>query len=269
MNIDPDLIERAITKKTRAIAVVHLFGKLCDMDRVLAIAKKHKVAVIEDMAQSLGARRGGVASGAFGDIAAISFYPTKNLGGIGEGGMVLSKRADVFERAKNLRVHGMAEHTYYHDMIGINSRLDEIKACALLEKFPHLEEWNRKRIENAMFYNKSLRDLPVMLPENDGKGDHIFHQYVMRVERRDELKDFLLKKGIQTGIYYPLPLHLQPCFKYLGYKKGNLKEAEAAALTSLALPVFPELKKTEKEHIMASIREFYEKSSGSKGAKAR
>ncbi len=269
MNIDPDLIERAITKKTRAIAVVHLFGKLCDMDRVLAIAKKHKVAVIEDMAQSLGARRGGVASGAFGDIAAISFYPTKNLGGIGEGGMVLSKRADVFERAKNLRVHGMAEHTYYHDMIGINSRLDEIKACALLEKFPHLEEWNRKRIENAMFYNKSLRDLPVMLPENDGKGDHIFHQYVMRVERRDEMKDFLLKKGIQTGIYYPLPLHLQPCFKYLGYKKGNLKEAEAAALTSLALPVFPELKKTEKEHIMASIREFYEKSSGSKGAKAR
>lgn len=269
MNMDPGLLEQAITPKTRAIMVVHLFGKLCDMDAVRAVAEKHGLAVIEDMAQSFGARRGGVASGAFGDIAAISFYPTKNLGGIGEGGMVLTKRADLFERARKLRVHGMNEHAYHHEMIGINSRLDEIKACALVEKFPSMEEWNRKRIANAMYYNGAFGDLPIKLPENDGKGDHIFHQYVIRLERRDELKGFLQNKGVQTGIYYPLPLHLQECFGYLGYKKGTFRVAEEAALTSLALPVYPELKKTEKEYIVASVREFFGKGPTSRGGKAR
>ena len=257
MNIDPDLIERAITPKTRAIIVVHLFGKLCDMDRVRTLAEKHRLAVVEDMAQSLGAGRNNIASGAFGDIAAVSFYPTKNLGGIGEGGMVLTKRADLFGRAKKLRVHGMGDQTYRHEMIGINSRLDEIKACALAEKLPYLEGWNRKRIENALYYNRKLADLPVGLPDTEGKGDHIFHQYVVRVERRDELKAYLQHKGVQTGIYYPLPLHLQDCFAYLGYKKGDFKEAELASLTSLALPVYPEMKKVEKEYVIASVREFF------------
>jgi dTDP-4-amino-4,6-dideoxygalactose transaminase len=209
------------------------------------------------MAQSLGARRDGVASGAFGDIAATSFYPTKNLGGIGEGGMVLTRRKDLFERAKKLRVHGMNETVYHHEIIGFNSRLDEIKACALLEKFPLLEGWNKRRIENALFYNRRLAGLPVSLPETTGEGDHIFHQYVIRTEKRDELKAFLLEKGVQTGIYYPLPLHLQECFASLGYRKGDLPEAEAASLTSLALPVFPELKKAEKVYITSSIREFF------------
>ncbi len=257
MNIDPGLIERAITPKTRAIIVVHLFGKLCDMERVRGLAEKHGLAVVEDMAQSLGARRDDTASGAFGDIAALSFYPTKNLGGIGEGGMVLTKRADLFERARKLRVHGMGDQTYRHEMIGINSRLDEIKACALAEKFPFLPGWNQKRIENAMYYNRKLGDLPVGLPDAGGKGDHIFHQYVIRVERRDELKSFLQEKGVQTGIYYPLPLHLQDCFGYLGYKKGDFRETELASLTSLALPIYPELKKIEKEYVVASIREFF------------
>jgi dTDP-4-amino-4,6-dideoxygalactose transaminase len=257
MNIDPDLIERAITPKTRAIIVVHLFGKLCDMDRVRKLAEKHRLAVVEDMAQSLGARRNNIASGAFGDIAAVSFYPTKNLGGIGEGGMVLTKRADLFGRVRKLRVHGMGDQVYRHEMIGINSRLDEIKACALAEKLPHLEGWNRKRIENAIYYNRKLGHLPLGLPDVEGKGDHIFHQYVIRVERRDELKAYLQQKGVQTGIYYPLPLHLQDCFAYLGYKKGAFKEAELASLTSLALPIYPELKKAEKDYVIASIREFF------------
>lgn len=257
MNIDPALIERAITPATRAITVVHLFGKLCDMDAVNTIAKRRGIAVIEDMAQSLGARRDGVASGAFGDIGAISFYPTKNLGGMGEGGMVLTRRDDLYGRAKKLRVHGMGERTYHHEMIGFNSRLDEIKACALLEKFPYLEEWNKKRIANAVYYNKKLQDLPIRLPLTDGSGDHIFHQYVIRTKRRDELKTYLQQKGIATGIYYPLPLHMQDCFDYLGYKAGDFKEAEASSLTSLALPVYPELKKTEKDYIVNSIREFF------------
>jgi dTDP-4-amino-4,6-dideoxygalactose transaminase len=259
MNIDPALLEKAITPRTRAITVVHLFGKLCDMERVCSIARKHRLPVIEDMAQSLGARRSNLASGAFGDIAAVSFYPTKNLGGIGEGGMVLTQRDDLFERARKLRVHGMGERAYRHEMIGINSRLDEIKACALVEKFPYLEEWNRKRIENGLFYNRALGDLPLGLPETEGAGDHIFHQYVVRTDQRDALKGFLQEKGIQTGIYYPLPLHLQDCFAYLGYGPGSFREAEKASLTSLALPVFPELKKAEKAYIVASIREFFDK----------
>ena len=165
MNINPALIERAITPRTKAITVVHLFGKLCDMDAINAIAKKHGLAVIEDMAQSLGAWRNGVSSGAFGDIAAVSFYPTKNLGGIGEGGMVLTRRDDLGARARKLRVHGMGQATYHHEMIGINSRLDEIKACALVEKFPYLEEWNKKRRANALYYNKKLADLPIRFPK--------------------------------------------------------------------------------------------------------
>jgi dTDP-4-amino-4,6-dideoxygalactose transaminase len=257
MNIDPALIEQAITPATRAITVVHLFGKLCDMDAIVGIAKRHGLSLIEDMAQSLGARRNGVASGAFGDIGTTSFYPTKNLGGPGEGGMVLTGRADLYERAKSLRIHGMSSKTYHHELLGFNSRLDEIKSCTLLEKFPHLEEWNRKRIANAMYYNEKLKDLPVGLPLTDGSGDHIFHQYVVKAERRDELRAFLHEKGIASGIYYPLPLHLQDCFAYLGYKEGDFKVSEESSRTSLALPVFPELKKAQKDYIVRSIREFF------------
>jgi len=263
LNIDPGLIERAVTPRTRAITVVHLFGKLCDMERIMAVAAKHGLSVIEDMAQSLGARRNGTASGAFGDIAALSFYPTKNLGGVGEGGMVLSLRDDLGERVRKLRSHGV-DAPYHHEMIGLNARLDEIRACALVEKLPFLEEWNRRRIGNGLHYNEALADLPIILPKTDGLGDHIFHQYVIRVEQRDALRAYLQEKGIGSGIYYPLPLHLQPCFAHLGYKPGDCKVAEAAAATSLALPVFPELKKAEKEYILASIREFFRTYSNSK-----
>lgn len=257
LNIDPELVEGAITPKTKAIIVVHLFGNLCNIERICKIGEKHRIPIVEDMAQSLGARRNAQMSGSFGDIAALSFYPTKNLGGIGEGGMVVTKRKDLGEKVKRLRVHGMDNTPYHHELIGINSRLDEIKACALVAKFPYLESWNRKRIENARFYNKKLRDLPIILPELDNDTSHIIHQYVLRIKERDKLQGFLRQKGIQTGIYYPVPLHLQECFGYLGYKKGSFPISEEAALTSLALPVYPELKKAEKTYIVDSIREFF------------
>ncbi|HPP06156.1 MAG TPA: DegT/DnrJ/EryC1/StrS family aminotransferase [Syntrophorhabdaceae bacterium] len=257
LNIDPQLIARAITDKTKAIIVVHLFGKLCDMDEIVKIGEKYGIPVIEDMAQSLGAQYRGKKAGSFGDIAALSFYPTKNLGGIGEGGMVLTDREDLGEKVKKLRVHGMGVNTYHHEIIGINSRLDEIKAAAIFAKFPYLEEWNRKRWENARFYNEKLKDLPVILPPIPDDGSHIFHHYVIRTQDREGLQTFLKESGIQTGIYYPIPLHLQRCFNYLGYREGLLPVSEDAAKTSLALPVYPELKKTEKEYIVKKIKEFF------------
>lgn len=257
MNINPALIERAITPRTKAVTIVHLFGKVCQMERICDTGQKHGIPIIEDMAQSLGAMRNGKMCGAFGDIAAMSFYPTKNLGGIGEGGMVLSKRKDLGERARKLRVHGMADTPYHHEMIGINSRLDEIKACALVMKFSHLQNWNMRRLKNAKYYNKMLRDLPIVLPKIEDDLSHIFHQYVIRVNERDKLQAFLKEKGIQTGIYYPVPLHLQECFAHFGFKRGDFPEAEKAALTSLALPVYPELKRVEKDYIVQSIRRFF------------
>jgi len=257
LNMNPALLEKAITPKTRAIVVVHLFGKLCNMAEILRIAGKHNIPVVEDMAQSLGARKEGKMSGSFGDIAAVSFYPTKNLGGIGEGGMVLTKRDDLGDKVRKLRVHGMDKTPYHHEMIGFNSRLDEIKACALVVKFPHLDSWNKKRIENARYYNKKFKGLPIMLPNVGDDGSHIIHQYVIRTEKRDALQAFLKERGVQTGIYYPVPLHLQGCFSFLGYKKDSCPVAEKASLTSLALPVYPELTKAEKAYIVKVVREFF------------
>jgi dTDP-4-amino-4,6-dideoxygalactose transaminase len=257
MNIDPLMVEAAVTPKTRAIIVVHLFGKVCDMRSISRIAERHGIPVVEDMAQSLGARLWGNMCGNLGDVAALSFYPTKNLGGIGEGGMVLTKREDLAHRVRMLRVHGMDKVPYLHEIIGINSRLDEIKACALAEKLPYLEAWNKKRIANATFYHRHLKDLPLVLPKLETPGSHVFHQYVIRTEKRDELREHLQTKGVGTGIYYPVPLHLQPCFAYLGYKKEDFPVSEKAALTSMALPVYPELKPAEKEYIVQSIREFF------------
>jgi dTDP-4-amino-4,6-dideoxygalactose transaminase len=257
MNIDPVMIRSAVTPRTKAIIVVHLFGKVCDMRTVSEVAEKRGLAVVEDMAQSLGSRLWGTMCGNFGDIAALSFYPTKNLGGIGEGGMLLTKRKDLAGRAKKLRVHGMDDTPYVHECVGLNSRLDEIKACALVEKLPYLEAWNKKRVANATYYNKYLKDLPVRLPSLDPPGSHVFHQYVIRTEKRDALREHLAGKGVATGIYYPVPLHLQPCFAHLGYKKGDFPVAEEASLTSLALPIYPELKTEQKEYVVQSIREFF------------
>lgn len=257
MNIDPDLIEAAITSRTKAIIIVHLFGKVCNVEKIWNIGQKHGIPIVEDMAQALGARRLERMAGSFGDIAALSFYPTKNLGGIGEGGMVLTKRDDLGEKVRKLRVHGMGTKSYYHEVIGINSRLDEIKACALTVKFPYLEAWNRKRLANATYYNNQLKGLPLTLPIIEDYDTHIFHQYVIRAHPRDRLQDFLKERGIQTGVYYPVPLHLQTCLSYLGYRKGALPVSEKSSHTSLALPVFPELKQTEKKYIVEAVKDFF------------
>ena len=258
MNIDPELIEKAITERTKAILVVHLFGKLCDIDRITAIGKKHNIPVIEDMAQAMGAKKAGRSAGSFGDIAATSFYPTKNLGGIGEGGMVLTMREDLGVKVKKLRVHGMGDKQYIHEMIGLNSRLDEIKALALTVKFDRLVSWNTKRLENAGFYNMNLRDLPVILPVIEDETSHIFHHFVLRTQKRDDLQVYLRENGVMTGVYYPMPLHVQPCFSGLGYKYGDFPVAEDASRTSLALPVFPELKVSEINYIIKKIRSFFD-----------
>ncbi|MCX7965562.1 MAG: DegT/DnrJ/EryC1/StrS family aminotransferase, partial [Syntrophorhabdaceae bacterium] len=176
-----------------------------------------------------------------------------------------TNREDLGEKVKKLRVHGMGGNTYHHEMIGINSRLDEIKAAAIFAKFPYLEEWNRKRLENARFYNEKLKGLPLMLPPIPDDGSHIFHHYVLRTKNREKLQAFLKENGIQTGIYYPIPLHLQECFKYLGYKEGSFPISEDAAKTSLALPVYPELKKVEKEFIVKKINEFFKAKSNENG----
>jgi dTDP-4-amino-4,6-dideoxygalactose transaminase len=174
--------------------------------------------------------------------------------------MVLTRRPDLGDKARKLRVHGMGETPYIHEVIGFNSRLDEIKALALCVKLKKLASWNRTRLETAGYYNMHLRDLPIVLPTIDDETSHIFHHYVIRTVRRDALQLHLREKGIMTGIYYPLPLHLQPCFSYLGFKEGDLPIAEEAARTSLAIPVFPELMKKEKDYIISAIRSFFEKS---------
>lgn len=257
MNIDPEKVKDAITERTKAVIVVHLFGRICDMDRITSLLEGTGIRLIEDMAQSIGAKKNGRMAGSFGDTAALSFYPTKNLGGIGEGGMVLTNSESLAETLRKLRVHGMDKRPYFHEMIGINSRLDEIKAYALYVKLKYLEDWNRKRIENARYYNEVLKDLPILLPEFRDDGSHVYHQYVIRAEKRDELREFLKKNGIETGIYYPLPLHLQKCFQYLGYKEGDFKEAEEASKKALAIPVHPELKEKEREHVARTIRRFF------------
>lgn len=254
MNIDPSLIEGAITEKTKAIIVVHLFGKVAQMDLIQDLARRHRLVLIEDMAQALGARFRGMRAGTFGDVACLSFYPTKNLGGIGEGGMVLTKDEDLYRRLKMLRVHGVDNEPYKHLYLGINSRLDEIKASALVLKLPFLDDWNRERVKIAAFYNEALKGLPVLLPELE---DHVFHLYVVRCRRRNELKEFLKKKGVHTGIYYPLPLHLQPCLSFLGYREGDFLEAENASRESLALPCYPGLKEEDLLYVTSCIREFF------------
>ena len=224
MNIDPGQVEKAITPKTKAIIVVHLFGRICDMKRILAIAEKHGVPDIEDMAQALGARRGGSSAGTFGDIAATSFYPTKNLGGIGEGGMVLTRRPDLGEKVRKLRVHGMGEKPYIHEMIGFNSRLDEIQAAALRVKLPRLDEDNRRRRKIAQYYNDHIMAPGIILPAAAGKGSdsiesdgsHVHHLFVIRHPERDRLQQYLTENGVQTLIHYPIPPH-----KQIAYRQWN------------------------------------------------
>ncbi|HET6701613.1 MAG TPA: DegT/DnrJ/EryC1/StrS family aminotransferase [Gemmatimonadaceae bacterium] len=258
-NLDPRLAAAAVTPRTKAVVPVDLFGQMAEIERFTELMPT--LPVVEDAAQSIGARRTirgrTVMAGEAATIGTLSFFPTKNLGGYGDGGMVVTQDDAIATRLRRLRVHGGARE-YFHDEVGYNSRLDTLQAAVLFAKLPHLEAWSGKRREHARYYDQALADLagvrtPVVRPENES----IFNQYTIRAERRDQLAAHLKKKGIGTKVYYPLPLHLQPCFAHLAYKQGSHPESERAAAEVISLPIFPELTRAQLDETIEGIRSFY------------
>jgi dTDP-4-amino-4,6-dideoxygalactose transaminase len=264
LNIDAHAIAQTVTKKTRAIIPVHLYGQCADMNAVLAAAKKYKLFVIEDAAQAIGADHPLGRAGALGDIGCLSFFPTKNLGALGDAGMVTTNDQALYHELKKLRVHG-AEPKYFHSAVGGNFRIDALQAAALSVKLKHLDRWTKARRDNAARYDElfakhklSQLTLPARVWKNAKlEHDHIFNQYVIRAPQRDALRAHLKTKDVDTEIYYPLPLHLQECFAPLGRKKGELPVSERAAEETLALPVYPELTADMQEYVVSHIAGFY------------
>ena len=270
-NLDPgaaqEVLQSSQRPEIRAILPVHLFGQCADWDAFHALRQEHGCLLIEDAAQAFGATWQGLPAGSLGDLAAFSFYPTKNLGAYGDAGMVTTDNQQMAERIRSLRVHGMRER-YYHEEVGWNSRLDTLQAAILLVKLRHIKVWNQQRRERAASYDQLFRQSGlaeagpypqhgVVLPRTDPRGTHVFHQYVIRATRRDALKAFLTERSIGSEIYYPVPLHLQPCLATLGYQEGDLPESERAAREVLALPIFPELTAEEQACVVATIAEFF------------
>ncbi|MGE0625206.1 MAG: DegT/DnrJ/EryC1/StrS family aminotransferase [Pseudomonadales bacterium] len=252
--------ETAATVK--AMIPVHLYGQCADLDAITEIAREQGWRVIEDAAQAIGARYQGSGSvrraGSVGDIGCFSFFPSKNLGGAGDGGMVVTSDQDLAAKIGKLRNHG-SHPKYYHDLIGGNFRLDAIQAAVLLAKLPHLEQWHAERQANAAYYDVQLEGLnAVQLPKvQEDRSFHIYNQYVIRAQKRDQLRDFLKSRGVATEVYYPVPFHQQTCFADLGYGAGDFPESEKAAQSTLAIPVYPELTREMQNHVVQSIREFY------------
>ncbi len=256
-NIDPKLIERKITSKTKAIMPVHLFGQVAEMDTINAIAKLHDIAVVEDAAQAIGSKYHGRLAGSLGDLAGFSFYPSKNLGAYGDGGFIATNSDESNDMVRMLRVHG-AKPKYHNHYVGYNSRLDTIQAAILLVKLKYLNQWHEKRRAKAKTYNSELKNVKsITLPYCEEYNYHIYNQYTIIAEKRDKLRDFLKEKGIGFDIYYPVPLHFQECYKDLGYKKGDLPVAERLADMVISLPAFPELSEDQQSYVIDSIKEFY------------
>ncbi|MBE0536459.1 MAG: DegT/DnrJ/EryC1/StrS family aminotransferase [Phycisphaerae bacterium] len=256
-NLNPTGIEAAITDKTRAIMPVHLFGQMADMDSIMAVAGQASLAVIEDAAQSITSTYKGRKAGSIGTAGCFSFFPSKNLGGIGDGGMIVTNDKKLYKRLMIMRNHGM-EPKYYHKEIGGNFRLDPIQAAALLVKLPYLDKWSAKRRKNAKYYSKRFKGTVVRTPQISKDCESIYNQYVIRVPRRDELVEYLRKKDIGCEVYYPVPLHLQECFAFLGYKQGAFPKAETASQEVLALPIYPELTDDMKDYVIETVLSFYE-----------
>lgn len=259
--ISPEEIEARITPRTRAIMVVHLFGQMAPMERIMAIARRHGLAVIEDGAQSIGARRriDGVwrSPGQLSLAATLSFFPSKNLGGWGDGGMMLTTDAALAGRLARLRLHGGAKQ-YHHEEVGFNSRLDTLQAAVLLVKLRHLSDWTLARQGHAERYRAAFESLAGVIPPHiDGDNEHVWHQYTIRAERRDELMAHLKQRGIGCAVYYPRALHLQPCFAHLGTAAGSLPLTEAAMASVLSLPIYPELSQSQQDEVISAVREFY------------
>lgn len=277
-NIDPLEIEKRITRKTKAIVPVHLYGQSADMDPIMEIAQKHKLKVVEDAAQAIGVQyKDGRQAGTIGDAGCYSFFPSKNLGCFGDGGLVVTNDDELYEMLNIMRVHG-GKPKYHHKVIGGNFRIDAIQAAVISVKLPHLDSWSEQRRRNAEIYNSIFIKAglasetgkinfddgnKVLLPKAVYKDDsgpvknyHIYNQYIIRVENRDELRQFLSENNIGTEIYYPIPFHLQECFANLGYQKGDFGNAEFAADTSIALPIYPELTEDQLKYVVQKIAEF-------------
>ena len=254
-NINPELIESAVTEKTKAIMPVHLYGQMADMDPIMEIANKHDLAVIEDAAQSITSTYKGRKAGSIGRAGCFSFFPSKNLGGIGDGGMIVTNDEQLYQRLFIMRNHG-SKPKYYHRHIGGNFRLDPIQAAALLVKLPYLDQWSEARRRNAVYYDKKFSGTVVQTPYISPDCISIFNQYVIRVPRRDELMAHLRDNSVGCEVYYPIPAHLQECFSYLGYKEGDLPEAEQAAKEVLAIPIYSELTDEMKDYVADMILAF-------------
>jgi dTDP-4-amino-4,6-dideoxygalactose transaminase len=268
LNLDPARLKLRLqaggSYKIRAVLPVHLYGQCADMDRVQQIADEFHLSIVEDAAQAIGAKWRGQSAGSLGIAATFSFYPTKNLSAYGDAGLVTTRDLNLAEHMRNLRNHGSPQR-YHHEEFGWNCRMDAIQAAVLRVKLPHIETWNQQRRQRAATYDRLLSDSGLasksdsrVLPlQTSPHAFHVFHQYVIRARRRDELRKFLADRKIGTEIYYPIPLHLQPCFAYLGYSAGDLPESERAAAEVLALPMFPELTEAEQKCVVETIADFY------------
>ena len=264
-NLDATKIEAAVTPKTKAIVAVHLFGQCADMDAIHTIARRHHLKVIEDAAQAIDAKYKGRLAGTLGDIASLSFYPTKNLGGFGEGGMILANDERLAALCKQLRNHGESQR-YYHDRVGGNFRLDTMKAAILLVKLARLDDFTRRRRRYAAQYDALLASSPVTTPFVGADCEHVYHQYSILSDRRDELMAYLRDRGVACGVYYPVPLHLQKCFADLGYKAGSLPVTEATCKRILSIPCHPMLTEDDVDYAAECIGEFFDPSRDRKGA---
>jgi len=255
-NINPAGIEDKITGRTKAIVPVHLYGQCADMDPILELAKKNSIPVIEDAAQAIGARYKGRLAGTMGAIGCFSFFPSKNLGCCGDAGFMTTNDAGLAKDLTILREHG-ASPKYYHRVIGINSRLDALQAGIILVKLPHLDRWHEGRRKNAAFYNEHLAGLPVVLPRISDDCVSVYNQYVIRTDRRDGLREHLKELDIGNEIYYPVPLHIQECYSNLGYREGDMPEAEKAARETVAIPIYPQLTEGQLMEVVTAIKGFF------------
>lgn len=259
-NIDTRRVAEKITRKTRAIMPVHLYGQMAEMDPIMALSASHNLVVIEDAAQAIGSESKGRRAGSMGHYGCFSFFPSKNLGAAGDGGMIVTNDPDRAEKLRILRAHG-SKPKYYHKVVGGNFRLDALQAAIVSAKLPYLDSWTEGRQRNAklydrLFFEAGLTKSAVKLPKVT-ENRHIFNQYVIRVAHRDELQAHLKKNGIGTEVYYPVPMHVQECFAYLGHKAGEFPVSEAAAMGTLALPIYPELSDAQLRYVVETIRSFF------------
>ena len=256
-NLDAHRLEAAITPRTKAVVAVHLYGQCCDLTAVKAICDKRKLFLIEDAAQAIGAEWEGKRAGSVGEFGCFSFFPSKNLGAAGDGGMIVTNDAELGDKARLLREHG-SRPKYYHAIVGTNSRLDALQAALLRVKLRHLDRWSEARARNAALYDSLFEGSRVGRPYHDPRTRHIYNQYVIRVPNRDAVRQALGERGVGTEVYYPVPLHLQKCFSMLGHQVGDMPHSEAAALETLALPIYPELTEEQIRYVAANVLEILE-----------